>query len=1314
MDAQNFKNQIKQAIIAFNKGNLTVNSRNLFNLLGYESDLQEDFETKNFEEFENRYFNDNTKFNKINALVDEWKYVDLIFQITENEILKQTTLFDTKKVNNTIINSYMFFVIELQNKTYTRTQLATITREINRVFMMPTMILFKYNNLLTFSVINRRLNKKDENKDVLEKVTLIKDITIPQNQNQYTNRAHIEILFDLSISELLDKHKFTNFVELHNAWQKTLDLKELNKRFFTELSNWYFYASQNVEFPDDMEKNKEIRNATNLIRFITRIIFIWFLKEKNLIPENIFDLRTLNKILKSFEPETSSVYYPAIMQNLFFGTLNQKMNERGFAKDGNLNDNKKQYGVKNLFRYAGMFNISEKEVLSLFDKIPFLNGGLFDCLDKEDENKKVQYVDGYSRNPKKQAKIPDNLFFCEKGKDVDLTDFYDPDAKKRIIKNVRGLINILDSYKFTITENTPIEEEVALDPELLGKVFENLLASYNPETKSTARKQTGSFYTPREIVDYMVNESLIAYLLETLTKFETFSNLELETKLRDLISFTYKIPSFSETQTETLINAIDNCKILDPACGSGAFPMGVLHKLVHILTKLDPDNKLWKKQQRERLIGEKIEQLINDKEVAKNISDNEVRNIATNAITERLKDIEQTFDRTYNFDDYARKLYLIENCIYGVDIQPIAVQISKLRFFISLIIHQKANSDTENNLGIRPLPNLETKFVAANTLIGLEKPKGQMNLKNLELEKFENQLKNLRHLYFNAKSRKEKLDYQQKDKDLREQISKILISDGWDKTTAQNIVSFDPYNQNQTSSFFDTEWMFGLKPIDFSENPEITLLNIQIDATNKQIDAINFGLKLKIEPIIKLQIKTVNEQIDILKNEIIYIKTRIEVFYGKINNKVKNIVSEPENYDYQINILNNKIKSINKQINELSKHLRTPIENNTGVFDIVIGNPPYISGLEASKNIDNRIRDEYKKQFTSATGTYDIYLLFFEKGLKLLKNNSFLTFITPSKYLSANYSIDFRKMIVEKYSLNKITDFSKIKVFESAAVSTLVTLFSNKKQVDEINTIFVKNLNFTDNLNYKNNKSLLTIFPENLWGMLLSENIKIIENIIKKSNYLKDFAEINACTTANEADKFEKLLQNNYEKNSLKFVNNGSIDRYESLWGKKAIKKTMLEPYLDLKKIKNDRREKMFLKPKLIFVKLSKHPEILIDINGEYASANTNMVFDVKNYDLKFLGGFFNSKLFEFLYGTLFGGLSMFGTFQFQAPQIRICLIPKISSKAQQPFINLVDTILEKKKQAENTDNEEHEIDKMVYQLYELTDEEIKIIEGKK
>lgn len=424
---------------------------------------------------------------------------DSIFNSQKNAYSVEQAL----EQSNANYKGLTIFGLEL-SESPTRTKISELTRAFNRVSQkMPVALVLKYTvnqeAVISISISERfKYLQHWRQGEKAGKVIILRDI-----HTKTTHAGHLRILQDLS------EHSAKNFNELHQHWLEVLDVNILNKKFFQELSNWYFAAMDAVSFPDDLEKNQEIRNATNLIRLITRLIFVWFIKEKELVPEKLFDENFITSILKDFNKNKNShSYYNAILQNLFFATLNQNMNNRKFAKTGDFKTNREEYGVKNLFRYADLFTISEKDVLNLFKDIPFLNGGLFDCLDKPNDQGKIEYVDGFSREKKKQAIVPDYLLFSEE-KEIDLNKIYDTKNKRYTF---RGLINLLKSYKFTVAENTPIEEEVALDPELLGKVFENLLANYNPETQTTARKQTGSFYTPREIVDYMVDESLIQYL----------------------------------------------------------------------------------------------------------------------------------------------------------------------------------------------------------------------------------------------------------------------------------------------------------------------------------------------------------------------------------------------------------------------------------------------------------------------------------------------------------------------------------------------------------------------------------------------------------------------------------------------------------------------------------------------------------------------------------------------------------------------------------------------------------------------------------
>ena len=501
--------------------------------------------------------------------------------------------------------------------------------------------------------------------------------------------------------------------ELLRKSDKTLDklreafsVEALNKEFYAKLSNWFFWALQHVKFP---EKESQVP----LIRLITRTIFVWFMRRKELIPAELFDKKYIDSILKK-DCDASS-YYKAILQNLFFATLNTEhdsADNRKFQAPEYAPGRNHQYHVYTCYRYEDFFTDSGKEsFLKLVKDIPFLNGGLFSCLDDNEDN---IIIDAFSNHPANREKlvVPDELFWTteEDNKIVNLNDIYGD--KKHGKEKVLGLIPLLSQYNFTIDESSRDEFTVALDPELLGMVFENLLASYNPETSVTAKKSTGSFYTPRDIVDYMVEESLCRYILNTITACGLT-----EDDIRDLVA-SDNHPNFSHEQKSCVIEAINNCKILDPACGSGAFPIGLLQNLVRILEKLDP-------------VG-------------------------------CQKDL------------YDRKLHLIQNCIYGVDIQPIAVQISKLRCFISLLAESEVEPE-QKNCGIEPLPNLEMHFVAANSLLDVNLDAFDWT-SDIQVQKLTSELQEIRAEYFSVKTHAEKKKLRKADKAKREELKKLLIS----------------------------------------------------------------------------------------------------------------------------------------------------------------------------------------------------------------------------------------------------------------------------------------------------------------------------------------------------------------------------------------------------------------------------------------------------------------------------------------------------------------------------------------------------------
>jgi hypothetical protein len=318
--------------------------------------------------------------------------------------------------------------------------------------------------------------------------------------------------------------------------------------------------------------------------------------------------------------DNGSGYYKYVLQNLFFNALNCIKEKRNL----------------DLFDMFASDYADRPEIKDLIGAAPFLNGGLFDvhpndyCKPEEANN---------------AFRVPNHLF----------------------LDKVNGLNSILSRYKFTIAENTPLEEEIAVDPEMLGRIFENLLAEQSDDTKEAARKNAGAFYTPRPVVSYMCRSTLLKHLDTDIT------------------------PANSKIITRKLLGTT----VLDPACGSGAFPMGMLEEMMHVLETVDPDGRVW--------------------------------------VSEMLKSKDEAFTEhiAYMFADgqvrYVKKLGLLRNCLFGVDLLEYAIEITKLRCWLSLIVEQRVDFSKEN-YNLKPLPNLEFKFYRKNSLF--RKYNGE-NLNNL-------------------------------------------------------------------------------------------------------------------------------------------------------------------------------------------------------------------------------------------------------------------------------------------------------------------------------------------------------------------------------------------------------------------------------------------------------------------------------------------------------------------------------------------------------------------------------------------------------
>lgn len=500
------------------------------------------------------------------------------------------------------------------------------------------------------------------------------------------------------------------------------DFDDLQKRFSVEVVNKEFYAriaelftrlaggkrgsGKKVLDAGDgtlvYPGNDEQKRKEFAVRLIGRLVFCWFLKKKS-STKGVPLL--LEEMLSTQAVSQNKLFYHNILEPLFFEVFNTPQEER-----------------------------TKKFRTEPWDTIPFLNGGLFsphadDCYEPS--------FTGVTKNIN-TLKVPDDWLL--------------------------ELFTVFETYNFTIDENTSIDVELSIDPEMLGRIFENLLAEINPETGETARKATGSYYTPRPIVEYMVDESLKQYLI-------TKTSLP-EEKIAPLLSYSEEDPALKDTEKESIIQALHQVKVIDPACGSGAFPMSILQKILLVLQKLDEHSTIW--------LG-KMLSTIPDPIYRKELKKKRIPN-------------------------YLHKLGIIRDCIYGVDIQPIAVEISKLRCFLSLIVDEKVR-DEEPNRGIEHLPNLEFKFVCANTLIGLPKQDAQKTMFE-DTDSIE-QLKKLREEYLNSYGiEKEKIE-----KQFRQVQTKMFEHAlQWEGRNSQTLKlsQWNPFT-HEPSPWFDPDWMFGMK-----------------------------------------------------------------------------------------------------------------------------------------------------------------------------------------------------------------------------------------------------------------------------------------------------------------------------------------------------------------------------------------------------------------------------------------------------------------------------------------------------------------------
>lgn len=924
---------------------------------------------------------------------------------------------------------------------------------------------------------NYRLSYLTITLDLNEKNEVIKRYS---NARRYSFYLGVNAKVKTPEQQLVKKGKVKNIEDLLSRFS----VEVVNKQFYLEVAKHFDELVQikdkNLSLPGDFNNDLNLRKSF-AVRLIGRIMFCWFLKQKKsesgqLMPDELLSSKF---VLDN--------YYHNILEPLFFGILNTNINDRD---------------IRN----------------SLFDKVPYLNGGLFN----------PQVEDFYDF---------DKITFSSRYLNIlKITDFW-----------FKNFFELLETYNFTIDENTVFDQELSVDPEMLGRIFENLLAEINPETGNSEKKRTGSFYTPRPIVEYMVDQSLIEY-------FKTKTTLS-EEKLKALISYDTSDDSdhpLTEEEKLEIVKAIDSLRALDPACGSGAFPIGLLQKIVYILQVVDFNCTLW--------------------------------------VHQKLKDVPELYrqklenDFTKNPPDYIRKLEVIKNSIFGVDIQPIAVDISRLRCFLTLVVESEID-DSKQNRGIDPLPNLDFKFVCANTLIPLPKTdKGDMN--NL----FDDhtgiaELSKIMSEYFSCNSHRKnelKIKFTNTQKDILEKTISAFGRNTGELTL--KLTTWNPFG-NYSNDWFDLEWMFGLQE----------------------------------------------------------------------------------------------------------------------KFDIVIGNPPYIS----AKSIDKLYKEKLAKIFKTATGQFDLYTAFIEYSFLVLKDNGISTFITANTFLSNKYFKILREILIKQKTIKEIINFGET-IFETAKVGVAVIIIENHFKIDS-NVKMCDSLKSFQEQRYTFTKQEVLDNLESNFEIKLNMDVhvkQLMEKLFKNKKAIGDFLDLprgieigsnsEKISNIRSEDLIPLLVGKNIKRYSVEFDN-----KYIKFEENKSIFKTM--DIYNLDKILIQRIRNLSLKQRIVAT---------ID-SENFLVTNTLRIgiLKDKNDNIFFYLGLLNSSLINFIFLNAFHNTDIY-TYQLQ----RIPLPYNIDQKIKIYISERVSRILALKKQNKDFDTQdlEREIDRMVYKLYELEDKEIRIIEEEK
>lgn len=841
-----------------------------------------------------------------------------------------------------------------------------------------------------------------------------------------------------------------------------------------------------------------------------------------------------------------------------------------------------------------------------FKNVPYLNSSLFERTDLERQTFDISGLDNRLELPLISSTVLKN----EAGK-----------RKTGKLATLQYLFDFLDSYDFTSEGSEEIQEQNKnlINASVLGLIFEKINGY-----------KDGSFFTPGFVTMYMCRETIRRSVVQ---KFNDQYNIDCESfdDLKNYIASKFKVKDILEFN-----KVINDLKICDPAVGSGHFLVSALNEIIAVKAELG----ILADKEGLRLTGYDVK-IENDELIVTYNDNTEIfeYSVTSGSIAKETQRVQKTL--------FHEKESIIENSLFGVDINPNSVKICRLRLWIELL--KNAYYTEESNFTeLETLPNIDINIKCGNSLISrfpldadLKKAlKGKWNIDTYKIAV---------HSYHEAENKEEK----RKLEELIETIKKDFRTE---------IGSNDPRRKK----------LLKLKE-------ELFLLTVS-PKLELDVEMKKGGVKLEKE-----KVKKISEEV----------------------NKIEKELKEIEN---------NKIFE-----NAFEWRFEFPeILNNNGEFigfDVIIGNPPYISALELKKSLPDLAYKQLKTDFQTAKGTVDLFIYFFEKGIKLIKDKGQLTYITPNRYLSASYGEALREYLFKNTRITEIVDYSHVKVFAEASTYPIVTSLL-KTAVNHIHyPISVGKYNsIADKIETKLITSeKLNLLEGYIWGYLLNDKIEITEKVFSQSVSITQCATINATSTASEADAYHDLIN---EKSGFKLINTGTIDRYETTWGKETLTdkgKRFLKPYLKKDpNVVSANRLKLYKSSKIILAKIAIRTEAFYDSEGEYASVNTNCLHSFTDeFDPRYVLAWINSKLFQYTFECFFEGLKMQGGYLlYSAPNVSKMAIKRITLKEQERYIKYVDEIIDMKKQSKDSKALEKKIDDMFYREFELSDLEIKIIEG--